>query len=134
MDAVGLALGAVGTALAFAVGGSGEPEQVVGTVLGVVAIFVAPVVGSCFFLAGLFDGRTLGRALQFGLATLSAASVLTLMPIAMLADGEDVSTAVAGGICCGGLPLVFFGIFSAVFLARGLARHRQEWEAWRAGR
>ena len=118
------------SALALAVGSSSPPAEQVGTGLGLVSLMATPAGALFFFLAALVDGRPLARAMYFGFSTLSMLGTAVLMPIAMLADGNDAASSITGGVCCGGLPLLLPGVLAAVFLARGLAKLRRDRQAW----
>ena len=107
--------------LALAVASSAEAGGQVGTGLGLVSILATPSGSLFFFLAALVDGRPLARALYFGLSALSLLATGLLMPVAMVADGNDVASAITGGACCGGLPMLLPAALCAYFLARGLA-------------
>jgi serine/threonine protein kinase len=118
--------------LALGVASSSPPAEQLGTGLGLVAILSAPGGAFFFFIAALFDGRPLARALYFGLSALALLGTAVLMPVAMVADANDVASAVTGGVCCGGLPMLLPAALCVLFLARGLRALGHEREAWRA--
>ncbi len=122
-----------GTLLAAAVASTAEPHEQLGLGLGVVAIFAMPGAAFFFFVAGLTDRRSLARALYFGLACLSMLATSVVMPVAMLADGEDLSTGITGGVCCGGVPLAILLLPALLFLAQGVRLHREAERRWRDG-
>ena len=106
--------------LALAVASSAENAEQVGTGLGLVSIMATPSASLFFFLAALVDGRALARAFYFGLSALSLLATGVLMPVAMMADGNDVASAITGGVCCGGVPMLLPAVLCVFFLVRGL--------------
>jgi serine/threonine protein kinase len=120
-------LAMVGTGLlALAVGSSAEPGEQLGTGLGLISIMSGPAGSFLFFLAALVESRPLARALSFSLSALAILSTGLLMPVAMMADGNDVASSVTGGVCCGGLPMLLPAVLAVVFFARGLGEPKRE--------
>jgi serine/threonine protein kinase len=122
-----------GSLLALGVASSSDPGEQVGMGLGLVSIMATPAGALFFFLAALVDGRPLGRALYFGLSSLAMLGTGVLMPVAMLADGEEMASAITGGVCCGALPLLVPGVLAAIFLVHGLRKLRRDRQAWQHG-
>jgi serine/threonine protein kinase len=120
-----LAMG--GTALlALAVGSSAEPGAQIGTGLGLISIMSGPAGSFLFFLAALVDSRPLARSLSFTLSALAILSTGLLMPVAMVADGNDMASSITGGICCGGIPMFLPAVMAVVFLIRGVGQLKRE--------
>ena len=115
-----------GALLALGVASSSDPGEQVGMGLGLVSILATPAGALFFFLAALVDGRALSRALYFGLSSLAMLGTGVIMPVAMVADGEDMAAAITGGVCCGGLPLLLPGVLALIFLVQGLRGLRRQ--------
>ena len=115
-----------GSLLALGVASSSEPGEQVGMGLGLVSIIATPAGSLFFFLAALVDGRALSRALYFGASAAAMAGTAVLMPVAMMADENDIAAAITGGVCCGVLPLLLPAVLCALFLVRGLSALKRE--------
>jgi len=79
-------------------------------------------------VAALMEGRAKARAACLGVATAGALAGSLGITIA-LGMGEDASTALVGGGCCFGLPVVGLGAWTALTWLRGadkvVADHRR---------
>ncbi len=119
-----------GSLLALGVATSSEPGEQVGMGLGIVSILATPSGSLFFFLAAVLDSRPMSRALYFGLSCVALLGTGVIMPVAMLADGEELASAVTGGLCCGGLPMVLPGVLAVISAVHGLRRLRMDREDW----
>ena len=109
-----------GSLLALGVAAGSEPHEQMGMGLGLVSIIATPAGSLFFFLAALVDGRALARSLYFGLSALAMLGTAVIMPVAMMADELDLASAITGGVCCGGLPMLLPGLLCVLFAVRGL--------------
>lgn len=113
---LGTAVAALGALIGFAMFLDKELTSDT-AVFGFFLCATGPLVGAGV-IAALLEGKAKARAVCLGIAT-AAAAIGALGITGALAMAEDASTALVGGACCFGLPVVGLGGWTAATWLKG---------------